>query len=205
MYTSVGNYSITLTATNSYGNSTISYPNLIQTTNIISSPGLYLLVSNQNGAENYDDGPNNTYQISGGGTNQLHITTDPIFYGGGQVTTSNSQSGVFYITTTGGRGSNDNLILLVAVKGPIPNNFALNIVSSGYVWTPGSANDDDYVNGALNETFTSADFLYGPQSLRPVGGTMDVIYNGENTSNPSSAEYLMFVNLDVGDFRISTH
>ena len=199
VYSNTGNYSVTLTATNSYGNSTITYPTFIQTTNLITGPGLYLLVSNQNGAANYDDGPNNTYQISGGGTNQLHITTNPIAYDSGQITTSNSQSGTFYITTTGGRGSNDDLILLVAVKGPIPNNFALNIVSSGYVWTPGSANDDDYVTGAVNETFTAADFLYGPQSTIPVGGSMGVIYNGEDTSDPSSAEYLMFVDLYVGD------
>ena len=83
------------------------------------------------------DGPNGTYYIKadGGGLNELHITNDldvPL----GQITTSNDQSGTFYITNTGGRGFDNDIILLASVQGPIPDDFALHIKSSGYNWTP---------------------------------------------------------------------
>ena len=82
---------------------------------------------------------NNMYYIlaDGGGLNQLHIATDVnnVF---GQVTTANTTtsnpSGAFYISTTGGRGFNDDIILLASVKGPISDDFSLQITSSGYNW-----------------------------------------------------------------------
>ena len=199
-YLALGNYTVSLTASNSYGNNTNTKVDYIQAGSIITNyQGIYIYMSNHNGTANPDGGPTNSYNFVAGGNNQLHITNNPVTSPSGQVNTSSSQSGVFYITTTGGRGSNDDLILLVAVQGPIPSNFSLNLVSSGYVWTAGSPNTNDYVNGSLNETFTSADFLYGPQSLIPDSSGMNIIYNGENSSNPSSAEYLMFVDLDVGN------
>ncbi|MCX6690914.1 MAG: hypothetical protein NTW33_02375, partial [Methanoregula sp.] len=69
-------------------------------------------------------------QVGGGGLNALHIassSTNPPNYG--QVTTTTSQSGTFYITETGGRGYQDEAILLVAVKGNIPGNYAIHIKS----------------------------------------------------------------------------
>ena len=94
-------------------------------------------------------GPNNTYYIKsdGGGQNALHITTNSSNQNG-QVTVINSPSttpsGVFYVTDTGGRGFNDDIILLLSVKGPISDNFTLHIRSSGYgnwtLATPGSYN-----------------------------------------------------------------
>ena len=198
-YTQTGNYNVSLTAINSQGNNTMVMNGYISVTNVItSSSNIYITMSNHNGTAFFDGGPANSYYYTVGGTNQLHITNNTAT-SRGQVTISNSQSGTFYITTTGGRGSNDDLILMVAVKGPISNNFSLNLVSSGYVMTPGSANANDYVTGALNETFTAADFLYGPQLLRPGSTGMTVIYNGENTSDPTAAEYLMFVDLYVGN------
>ncbi len=204
-YLAIGNYTVSLTAINSFGNSTLTNAGYIQANSIITNyQGMYLFMSNHNGTAYFDGGPANSYNFVAGGNNQLHITNNPVTSPSGQVNTSTSQSGEFYITTTGGRGSNDDLILLVAVKGPIPSNFSLNLVSSGYVWTPGSPNTNDYVTGALNETFTASDFLYGPQSLMPDSSGMNVIYNGENSSNPSSAEYLMFVDLYVGNLNTAS-
>ncbi len=199
-YTTAGNYTVGLTDTNDAGSSTLILNNYIQATNIISTYyNMYLYMSNHNGTAYPDGGPTNSYYFTQGGLNQLHITTNPVTTPNGQVTTSSSQSGTFYISSTGGRGSNDDLILLVAVKGPIPSNFSVQIVSSGYVWTPGSTNTNNYVIGAVNDTFTAADFLYGPQILRPASANMNVIYNGQNTSDPTTAMNLMFIDLKVGN------
>ncbi|MTK64220.1 MAG: PKD domain-containing protein, partial [Methanobacterium sp.] len=201
-YTGVGNYTVSLTATNSEGGITLTKTNYVQVvSNIISAyQNIYILMSNKNGTMYADGGPNNTYYFVSGGNNQLHITNNASTING-QSTKTQSQSGVFYITTTGGRGFNDDTILLVAVKGPISDDFAVNIVSSGYVWnaTGSAPTSYTYVNGALNETFTKADFLYGPQVLRPASSNMMAIYSGQNTTDPSTAMYLMFIDLKVGD------
>lgn len=167
-----------------------------------------IAVSNTAGAL-YGDSPD-TYFINapGGGLNQLHITTDSSSAGvSGQVTSENistsSASGTFWISTTGGRGYNDDVILLVSVQGPVASNFSLTVKSSGYQWTPSSAGvvNPFYKDGAVDETFTAADFLYGPQTWKPGPGSGETLpfYSGQNVNNPSTASYLMFVDLDVGD------
>jgi hypothetical protein len=179
---------------------------------------VFFNVANDNGVKfdwdgaKYGIGPNNDYYIlaDGGGLNQLHITTDvnSVY---GQVTSvdtkSTNPSGTFYISTTGGRGFNDDIILLASVKGPILDDFALHITSSGYNWT---VNQDynimpttyNYVAGALNETFTKDDFIYGPQTVKPgpiKEGTLPLYY-GQDFNDPSTAEYLMFIDLYAGNF-----
>ena len=197
-YNALGNYTVSLTATNAYGNNTQVDNNLLQINNLITSyQGIYIEMSNHNGTEYSDGGPAGSYYFVSGGVTQ-HITTNTTTANNGQVTNTPSQSGTFYISTSGGRGSNDDLILVVAVKGPIASNFSLNIVSSGYTWPLGSPSINHYVTG-INQTFTAADFLYGPQTTRPASTGMGVIYNGQNTSDPSTAEYLMFVDLYVGN------
>ncbi|WP_292754764.1 PKD domain-containing protein, partial [Methanobacterium sp.] len=209
-----------------------SATDLNNTTNITQNNHVYINVSNDNGVKynvDYDyylndptqqgynpNGTNGTYYIKaeGGGLNQLHIcnsnSTSAMY---GQIivnnTTSGSQSGVFYITTTGGRGLNDNIILLLSVKGPISDNFNLTIVSSGYTWIisvfgavqPPMPTNPLYVVGAVNETFTKDDFKYGPQTTRPAPGGWQPLYSGQDTSDPSTAEYLMFIDLYVGNLR----
>ena len=95
---------------------------------------IYVGVANENGAK-YDDYDNGTYYIKfndpGGGVNALHITTDPNTPAG-QVTYTEDQSGVFYVSDTGGRGFEDDAVLMVAVSGTIPDDFELQIKSSGY-------------------------------------------------------------------------
>jgi len=114
----------------------------MNTTQLPSNRHIFINVSNDDGVLfNMDGtrygGPNGTYYIKadGGGLNELHISnSNETTYG--QVTVINSNktnpSGVFYITNTGGRGFDNDIILLVAVKGPIPDKFSLHIKSGGY-------------------------------------------------------------------------
>ncbi len=172
-----------------------------------SNRGIDIQVSNDNGAV-YGDTPT-TYFLNapGGGLNQLHISTDPTAAGvSGQVTaksiTTSSTSGTFWITTTGGRGYNDDNILLFSMKGPIPDDFGLTIKSSGYQWTPSVAGVVNPIyKSAVSETFTKSDFLYGPQTAKPGPGNGWVLpfYPGQDISDPATAEYLMFVDLGVGN------
>ena len=158
-------------------------------------------------------------RADGGGLNSMHITTDPAIPLG-QVTSldtaSSSPSGTFYITDTGGRGFTDNIILLLSVKGPINDNFSVTITSNGYTWTPNPVANAaptgiSYVTNALNESFTSTDFIYGPHVAKPGPGGDGItpnwslpLYYGQNISDPDTAEYLMFIDLRAGTLISST-
>jgi hypothetical protein len=174
-----------------------------------SNRNIDIAVSNDNGAL-YGSGPDDTYLIDapGGGLNQLHVTTDPSSAGlSGQVTTQNiatsSTSGTFWVSTTGGRGYNDDLVLLFSLTGPIPDDFSLTIKSSGYQWAASAAGvvNPVYKDGAINETFAKSDFLYGPQTTKPGPGSGPTLpfYSGQNITDPATAQYLMFVDLYVGN------
>jgi len=158
----------------------------------------------------YGAGNNNTYYIKaeGSGLNELHITNTNTAEGArGQVTVTNDSSGVFYISNTGGRGFDNDIILLVSVKGPIPDDFAVRIRTSGYNWTPAPPacstppvpTDYYYVPNALDETFGKADFIYGPHVMKPGPGGWLPLYVGQDTSDPATAEYLMFVDCNAGN------
>jgi PKD repeat protein len=160
----------------------------------------------------YGDGNNDTYYIKadGGGLNELHITND-LNVATGQITTTPDLSGVLYITNTGGRGFDNDIILLVSVKGPVPDDFGLHVRSSGYNWTPATPGaytplpptDYYHVDGAVDETFTKADFIYGPQTWKPSAGDLTVpsqpLFFGQSIADTSSAEYLMFIDLYAGN------
>jgi hypothetical protein len=92
---------------------------------------VYLKVSNREGAA-FNDYGNDTYYLkfekAGGGLNSLHITTDPR-NPNGNITTSASLSGTFYVNFTGDRVQ-DDFVLLVAVNGTIGEDFQLNLKSS---------------------------------------------------------------------------
>ncbi len=174
-----------------------------------SNRNIDIAVANDAGAL-YGSGPNDTYYINapGGGLNQLHITTNSAPAGvSGQVTTQNittsSTSGTFWVTTTGGRGYNDDIIVLFSLQGPISDDFSLKINSAGYQWTASNAGvvNPVYNSAAVSETFTKSDFLYGPQTAKPGPGNAWVLpfYSGQDISDPSTAEYLMFVDLYVGN------
>src|SRR5258706_8887478 len=91
-----------------------------------SNRDINVAVSNDAGAL-YGVTPDSYFiDASGGGLNQLHISTDGTPAGvSGQVTAENistsSMAGTFFVTTTGGRGYNDDIILLFSIVGPISN------------------------------------------------------------------------------------
>ncbi len=173
-----------------------------------SNRNVNLLVSNDAGAF-FDDNGDDTYnffnlgQSATMGQNALHITTDPNApYG--QVTTSTTQSGTFYMTDTGGRAYDDDGILMLAVKNPVPDDLRVHIKSSGYQWashstTPAFA-DLIYVDGAVNEDFTTDDFKYGPQTWRPAPGlnNYNPIYYGQNMADTSNTFSIMFIDTNAG-------
>lgn len=226
-YKTPGNYSVKLKVTNTNGDNSILKKNSVNVANPLSNNRhIFIDVSNDEGIKfNYDGatyrGPSNTYYIKsdGGGLNALHITTDPNNQFG-QVTaitaTTTSPSGVFYLTDTGGRGFNDDIILLLSVKGPIPDNFSLRIRSSGYgnwtlapfgVYNPPMPTNYLYMAGALDQVFTKNDFLYGPQTAKPGPGSLGTwslpLYKGQNINDPSTAQYLMFIDLYRGTLKNS--
>ncbi|MDD3071678.1 MAG: PKD domain-containing protein, partial [Methanoculleus horonobensis] len=222
-YTAAGTYTVNLTVANDGGSDTEVKTDYITVTEPTgpSEPAplpaprhIFFKVANDAGVKyNLDSaaygGPNGTYYIKadGGGLNELHITNDadaPY----GQVASGEEQSGTLWITNTGGRGFDDDIIILISVNGTIPDDFALHIKSSGYTWTPSSTvnaapTDYTYVEGALNETFTKEDFIYGPQTWKPGPGDLVVpslpLYYGQDINDQSASSYLMFVDLNVGN------
>ncbi|SCG84725.1 PKD domain-containing protein [Methanobacterium congolense] len=215
----------------SVSGTTISTQSGMNTTDLPSNRHIFINVSNDGGVKYNNDsayyvGPNGTYYIKadGGGLNELHIaytnstdynSTTGKYLNYGEVTvvnsTSLSSSGVFYLTNTGGRGFTDDIILLLSVKGPISDNFSVTIISNGYTWTlpavagayqPPTPTDYHYITG-VNETFTKSDFQYGPHVYKPGPGTSWTLplYYGQDTSDNSTAEYLMFIDLYVGNIK----
>ncbi len=146
-------------------------------------------------------------KFDGGGLNALHITTDPDDpYG--QVTTTEETFGKFYLSDTGGRGFFDNMFLMVAVKGDVPDDFSLHITASGYRWTPTTVlnmpptlENITYVEESLDDTFTKADFIYGPQKWKPAGDNDPMnypIYFGQDMTDSSEEFHIMFIELNAG-------
>jgi hypothetical protein len=151
----------------------------------------------------------NTFNYIPGGTNQLKINTSATSGQApeimetaisGSYSNSNNNNNGLWLTTNGGKGGNDDMILGVAVTGTIYSNFSLTIQSNGYVATPVAGNYQtnrpvvtaaNWVNGQLNETFNNSDFIYGPQSTRPEG---QALYPGQN---PATTGMMMFIDLGV--------
>jgi len=156
-------------------------------------------ITMSNGGEKY-------IKFDGGGLNALHITTDPSERYG-QVTETSTQSGTFYFSDTGGRGFFDDLILMVAVQGEVPDDFKVHVRASGYRWTPTAelnrpptTDEIVYAEGALDRIFTREDFIYAPQTWKPCREANYPIYYGQDMSknNPEDRFHIMFVDLGVG-------
>ena len=222
-FSTVGAYTIKLTATNEDGSSSLTRTNYItawNTTSVMSSNnGIAFYVANDagvkydiaNGVNQQGDYQqihvNNSYYISrgGGGMNPIQISTDPTNKHG-TITTANNQSGTFWVVFSGGISHMDDCILMLAVNGTIPDNFAFHVTANGYTYdlpAPALSNpvtstltNVQYVTG-VNETFTKDDFIYGPQSWKPTNTVNYPIYQGQDPNNQFS---LMFIDLDVGAF-----
>ena len=227
-YTTVGAYSVKLTATNDAGSSTLTKKNYITAWNssapFKSNNGITFYVANDagvkydvpNGVNQQGDYQsvyvNNSYFISrgGGGMNPVQISTDPNNKVGTKTTTT-SQSGTFWVVFSGGIQHMDDAILMLAVNGTIPDDFAFHVTSTGYTYdlpTPALSNpatstltNVQYVTG-VSETFGKNDFIYGPQSWKPTNTVNYPIYEGQDPSNKFS---LMFIDLDVGAFATNAY
>jgi|WetSurMetagenome_2_1015567.scaffolds.fasta_scaffold01412_2 hypothetical protein len=167
----------------------------------------FITVANDAGPK-YNSFQNGTYYFDfegeTRGQNALHISTSPAEpYG--QVTVTGNQSGTFYITDTGGKSYEDEVILMIAVNGTISKNFRIHLSSDGYTWVPNTIsnrapdkNTVRYVTDAVDETFTASDFIYGPQSWKPCGGPGYPLYDGQDPADTTNTFRLMFVDLNVG-------
>ncbi len=119
-------------------------------------------------------------------------------------------SGTFYITNSGGRGYDTEIILLASVQGKLYDDFSLTITSTGYTWTPAAPGYGTpglstirptlSYTGGMHETFTRSDFIYGPQTTRPAGSEMP-LYVGQDTDDEDTAAYLAFIDLYAGNIR----
>lgn len=168
---------------------------------------IYITVANDAGPR-FDSFRNGTYFVNfegeTRGQNALHISRDPAEpYG--QVTVTRNRSGTFFVTDTGGKSYEDDVILMIAVNGTIPENFRIHLTSDGYAWVPNRVSNRapdkgsvQYVTGAVNETFTAADPIYGPQTWKPCGSPGYPVYDGQDTSVTVDTFRLMFVDLNVG-------
>lgn len=188
----------------------------VQSSSVGASPGgvitatndVYLTVANDAGVH-FNDFNNNTFRIfwtpTGGGLNSLHISNGSSTTIYGEATSTSAQSGTFYITTTGGRGYQDDDILCVAVNGTIPDEFRLHIVAKGCQWTPSTtphtappSSAITYDVTTLDEWFTKDDLIYGPQTWRPAVRTAYPLYLGQNIGDTSNQFRMMFIDLNGG-------
>jgi hypothetical protein len=192
-------------------------------TPLICNKYIFVDVANSNGSKyNFDadilGGPDDTYfmKFDGGGLNESHITTSSATADvRGQVTTretkSSSASGTFYVTNTGGRGYDDDIILLLSVSKAISNDFSVKIKSSGYTWDPPTVNGtgvSGYTHtGGMEETFTKDDFRYGPHQYKPGPGgngetpswTLPLYQPLNDPTGTPEESYLMFIDLYAGN------
>ena len=216
-YRTPGNYTVNLTVANDAGSDSAVKTDFITATEPAGPsvlPGynhIFVKVANDAGAK-YNAFGNNTYNIRfegiNRGLNALHISTDPAV-NFGQVTVSGDLSGTIYATDSGGKGYEDDIILMVAVNGTIPDDFRLHVTADGYTWTPDplrnqapSLDGVTYQPVSLNETFTKEDFIYGPQIWKPTGNEVEYpLYAGQNMNDTENTFRLVFIDLDAGVLR----
>lgn len=142
-------------------------------------------------------------QLAGQGLNALHITnSNSTRYG--QVTNTSNTTGTFFMSDTGGRGWDDDGVLMIAVNGSI-DNLAITINASGYVWTPvttGSypAYNNTHYLSTLNETFNASDFSGNNgyiSTWKPCPTSDYALYEGQDV--PTSSDFhIIFVDCNAG-------
>ncbi|HIH04097.1 MAG TPA: nitroreductase [Methanoregulaceae archaeon] len=158
-----------------------------------------------NGAR-FDYYEDNSYyfKLNGGGLNTLHVTNDPWNAPSGQVN-HGSSTGTFWVSDTGGRGFNDDIIILAAVNGTPGQNFNLKVNSRGYTWPltyNGALPAKETVSygTGINGSFTSSNFMTNiAQIWKPSTSSNYPIYYGQNMGDISKTFKLMFIDLKVGN------
>jgi hypothetical protein len=190
----------------------------------------YTGVANQNGVKYDIDyayyeslGQNSLYanaapgqylvKADGGGQNELRISSTTT---GGSVisqsTSTGSYTGSFYVTNSGGRGFDNDILMLLAVQGPVSNNFSISVKSTGYDWVPAApgayqptltADQVNYITG-VDATFNSSAFMGTQAATHRFGpGGWSMMYNGQPTTDTSTWS-LMLIDLYVGNIKNTT-
>ncbi|MFA5414288.1 MAG: PKD domain-containing protein [Methanoregula sp.] len=207
-YATAGIYTVNLTATNTGGSNSTVMKNHVTVTGVMPGyTGIFVSAANDEGIR-WDYHQNNTLYVNqnGGGVNAVHIAVDPAD-AVGTVTESRNTSGTFWVTDSGGRGYQDEVVLLLAVNGTIPDDFAVRIKTSGYTWIPNATTTGTappvgaytYQPVALNQNFSKSDFVYGPQSWRPQGNPSAYpVFMNESMSDPVNQFQLAFIDTRAG-------
>lgn len=157
---------------------------------------------------------NNTYYFTmpngTGGMNALHISGDTSNFFGG-VYTSEPTTGTLYASDTGGRGGQDDVILLIGINSTNATdlrNFAIQLNTLGYQWgqpltgyppafTSEPAYDTAYYNySGISQTFTAANYLQNAssdvfQSWKFAPLTNFPMYYGQNMSTPQDFKFIL--------------
>ncbi len=164
-----------------------------------------LTVSNDEGAR-FDVNGDDSYSFfkgsGSGGLNSIKISDMPNDTSA-KIIYTNSQSGIFYIKNTGGKGYSDDAVLMLAVNGTIPDNFMVNIQASGYQWAPiltgaPSYADKTYNSSTIDETFNKTDFIYGPQIWKPYYQANYPLFEGQNMNDSFNTFSIIFIDLYAG-------
>jgi len=179
--------------------------------------GIFVNVSNDAGVRFDLDGatyggPDNTYymKFGGGGLNALHITNlTTLPYG--DVYDTNASSGYFYVSDTGGRGFDDDIVLMFATTNTtLSEDFSLEIESSGYQWpfTYNAAlplpNSYQFNSSALDESFNRSDLIYGLNTWKPSSVSDYPIFYGEDVYDDANECAIMFIDLNVGALGVNS-
>jgi hypothetical protein len=103
----------------------------------------------------------------------------------GQSTITNAPSGTFYVTNTGGRNYQDNIILLVGVASEDQDerqNIAVDIDASGYSWTPHMVINSGPADGEQIWTLTSLTLTKNDYATNANGGVYQTWKFGPSTT-----------------------
>lgn len=174
----------------------LSLCNAVYAAYILPRNNVFVKVANDNGTRFAGDqetygAPEGSYYVAfagdGKGLNSLHMSSGLV------NTTTGSATDTIWFSDTGGRGYDDDLILMISSTGPISNDFQVNIKSSGW-----NTSTSAYMPNALNETFGKSDFIYGAQTYRLSSLPDYPFYAGQNTNDPGTAMYFMLVDLYTG-------
>jgi len=156
-----------------------------------------------------------------GGQKAIHISNN-YATPKGQITNTESKAGYFFVTDTGGREYQDDIILLVAVNSSNPSDisgFTINITSSGYQWDPKYDGPDkkqsppkeylEWKEPGISKVYSATDYLnqsgidifqkwkFAPTANYP-------IFCGQNMVNQGPFK-LLLVDLNVGVIRNNTY
>ncbi len=158
------------------------------------------------------------------GQKALHIS-DSYTIPKGQVTTTTDTAGYFYVTDTGGREYQDDIILLVAVNSTVSTDmsgFSINITSSGYQWDVSADGPSkkqsppkevlEWKDPGISRVYTDIYFLenssleediYQKWKFAPTANYP--IFSGQDMSDNTQLFNLLLVDLNVGVIRNYTY